>query len=70
MTCPICGGKNNVIGVVKEVDLIVRKRQCNKCNYIFYTSELEMNDSHDDFNRIVTDKRRSTNESNPNSANP
>ena len=68
MTCPVCGGKNNVIGVVKEVDLIVRKRQCNECGHVFFTSELERTDSHSDFNRIIFDKRRNPNESTINSA--
>lgn len=57
MTCPVCGDKNKVIGVVKEVDVIVRKRQCLSCKHIFYTSELERYDSHYDFNRIINDKR-------------
>lgn len=44
MTCPRCGGKVRVIDSVNDPDEneIYRKRKCEDCELVFYTSECEV----------------------------
>ncbi len=41
MTCPVCGGKSNVINTLDESDIIFRQRQCKECKYRWYTQETD-----------------------------
>ena len=41
MTCQVCGGKTTVSDVVKESDVIYRKRKSTDCKEVFYTEEIE-----------------------------
>lgn len=45
MKCPWCEEKSRVLTVHEAVDETVRKRRCNKCGRIFYTSESDMNEN-------------------------
>ena len=44
MTCPRCGGKVRVLDSVNnaEENEIHRKRKCNDCELVFYTTEYEV----------------------------
>lgn len=57
MTCPVCGGKNSVIGSLKDCESIHRKRKCDECGYIFYTAEYD-SPSSADYNEIMNEKAR------------
>lgn len=48
MTCPVCGARTLVKDSRSECDVVLRKRQCTFCAYVFYTSETEAKDSRDD----------------------
>ena len=41
MTCPVCGKRASVVDVRNYVDHVIRKRKCDECGYIFYTTEIE-----------------------------
>lgn len=41
MTCPVCGGKNKVVGTKTDCESIHRKRVCEECGYVFYTAEYD-----------------------------
>ena len=45
MNCPICGNGSLVMYTLSDSETIVRKRKCNGCGHIFYTSETEQKDS-------------------------
>lgn len=49
MTCPICASDTTVSYVVKDVDCIHRRRKCKSCKHVFFTSEIEMKTSHNDY---------------------
>lgn len=42
MVCEICGGKTRVIVVVRDVDIVIRKRLCVVCGHTFYTQEIDI----------------------------
>ena len=42
MLCPECNNKTRVIDSRVVEDVVVRKRKCKNCNYIFYTEEIEV----------------------------
>lgn len=56
MNCPICGGNSSVIYSLSDCETVARKRMCNECGHVFYTSELEETYSHDDFMRLQREK--------------
>lgn len=41
MTCPKCNAKARVIETRCEDDYVRRKRVCSKCNYRFFTVEID-----------------------------
>lgn len=41
MTCPKCNAKARVIETRCEDDYVRRKRVCSKCNYRFFTIEID-----------------------------
>ena len=45
MTCPVCGNSSSVMYTLSDCETVVRKRKCNGCGHIFYTSETEQKDS-------------------------
>lgn len=45
MTCPMCGERTHVHGSARECDVIYRRRKCLKCNYAFYTEEIETDEA-------------------------
>ena len=53
MVCPSCGGTNKVIGSKKGHKSIHRRRMCDKCHYIFYTEEHEV-DSSVEYDELMT----------------
>lgn len=62
MNCPICGGNTSVVYCYSDCEMVARKRKCGECGHIFYTSETEKLDSHEDFkflHRQKTAERRS-----------
>lgn len=44
MVCPKCNGKAKVIDTVQDTDNneIYRKRKCQKCKHIIFTTEFEV----------------------------
>ena len=54
MTCPVCGGKNDVVYSVKDCESIHRKRECKECGHIFYTAEYDA-PSPDEFKRVMNE---------------
>jgi transcriptional regulator NrdR family protein len=52
MTCPQCGGKTTVRDSRTDSTMTARMRVCNDCSYRFYTTEMEMIDSQEDFNTL------------------
>jgi transcriptional regulator NrdR family protein len=55
MNCPECGCKSTVLDSKADAFLVARMRQCKTCNHIFYTTEMETFDSHDDILRLRRD---------------
>lgn len=41
MTCPVCGGKSKVEKSCSDTETIYRRRSCQECGYVFYTTESE-----------------------------
>lgn len=41
MTCPVCGGSSKVMATRSDCDGVYRRRRCNECNHIFYTTETD-----------------------------
>lgn len=41
MTCPVCGGKAEVIDSRKYIDHVLRRRKCVECHYSFTTIETD-----------------------------
>lgn len=44
MICPLCDSNTRVIDSHKIIDHVVRVRKCEKCDYRFYTEEVEIKD--------------------------
>lgn len=42
MECPECGGKTVVVNSRKYAGAVYRKRKCTKCNYRFFSEEMEI----------------------------
>jgi transcriptional regulator NrdR family protein len=57
MNCPMCGGQVKVHLSVSDPNVVIRRRQCLECSYIFYTTERELNGSHAKFNKIWRSKQ-------------
>ena len=51
MTCPVCGEKTAVVDTVKDIDMVYRRRKCKGCDYYFFTTEEETDES-EYFNRL------------------
>lgn len=56
MNCPVCGGNTSVLYSLSDCEMVARKRRCSECGHIFYTSEIEEMDSHDDFIALQREK--------------
>ena len=39
MRCPVCNGDVKVIDSASNANLVVRRRKCLNCDYLFFTSE-------------------------------
>ena len=50
MTCPVCGGRTNVIYCKADCEGVYRRRNCLECGHRFYTSEQESDGA--DFKRL------------------
>lgn len=42
MNCIKCGEKSKVINVARDVDQVIRLRECTVCKTRFYTSEIDL----------------------------
>lgn len=56
MTCPVCGGRTNVIYCKADCEGVYRRRNCLECGHRFYTAEQESDGS--DFKRLDATARR------------
>lgn len=45
MTCPVCGDKTSVTATATMCDMIIRQRKCHTCDHIFYTKEIDYENS-------------------------
>ena len=54
MNCIKCGEKSKVINVARDVDQVIRLRECTVCKTRFYTSEIDLdfNDGRTTINQI------------------
>ena len=52
MDCPYCRSASRVIDSRSESDKVLRRRKCLKCEKLFFTTELEVATSREDFNRL------------------
>lgn len=52
MDCPYCGSASRVIDSRSESDKVLRRRKCLECEKLFFTTELEVATSKEDFNRL------------------
>ena len=56
MNCPVCGEATRVKSSLGDCEMTTRKRQCLACQQVFYTTEIESNDSKSDFFRFQAEK--------------
>lgn len=56
MTCPICGGTVRTMQSVKDCEGVYRQRKCieTNCGHVFYTTEVESDDS--DYRRLTRER--------------
>lgn len=57
--CPKCEKPTKVVNVAKDIDEVVRLRECSSCRYRFCTSEFKMDlsDGYDIIKRIRYDMK-------------
>lgn len=58
MTCPVCGEATRVTYSIADCEGVYRHRKCVECAYGFYTSELELPDSAENFSRLYGERCR------------
>ena len=58
MTCPVCGEATKVTYSIADCEAVYRHRKCVECAYGFYTSELELPDSAENFLRLYRERIR------------
>lgn len=44
MNCPRCNQKTGVTNTAAAEGLVLRRRECKACRYVFYTKEVEATD--------------------------
>jgi len=52
MDCPKCGYASRVIDSRSESNRVMRRRKCLACEKLFFTTEVELEDSKENFNRL------------------
>lgn len=52
MDCPYCGSASRVIDSRSESNRVLRRRKCFECEKLFFTTEIEVATSKEDFNRL------------------
>lgn len=52
MDCPKCGYASRVIDSRSESYIVLRRRKCLACEKLFFTTEVELEDSKANFNRL------------------
>lgn len=57
MTCPLCGEKTVVKDTGTYSDIIIRKRQCQECKYVFFTKELDY-DNYKEAQKLLLEARK------------
>lgn len=55
--CPNCGAESRVVGTKNRDNQKLRRRQCTKCKFIFYTVETESANAEFQFRVAVADYR-------------
>lgn len=58
MDCPKCGYASRVVDSRSESNKVLRRRKCLECNQLFFTTELEVATSKEDFNRLTREVYR------------
>ena len=52
MDCPKCGYASRVIDSRSESNRVMRRRKCLACEKLFFTTEVELEDSKENFNKL------------------
>lgn len=58
MDCPKCGYASRVVDSRSESNKVLRRRKCLACEKLFFTTELEVATSKEDFNRLTREVYR------------
>ena len=60
MDCPVCGSASRVIDSRSESNRVMRRRKCLACEKLFFTTEVELEDSKENFNRLSREVYRNS----------